>query len=88
MGMLSSSGCSGAQISSTGERCKPDYEGMIERERKALQGHEKFFDALNEYVPAGHCGDQMNLLFGEMHQIIRGSKKTIEQLIKKQEEDN
>jgi len=69
------------------QRCKPDYEGMISRNRANAERYAKFISAFYEFIGHESVRDKMAELLGELVSIERRFRMEIENLIKAQEDD-
>jgi hypothetical protein len=71
------------------ERCRPDFEGMIEKEREKMALMHKFYDVTREVVLSpvriGFQMAKLKDLLGSLHVRLLASEKTIETLIRDQE---
>ena len=70
-----------------GERCKPDYESMIDSARKRLKKTTDFLEAVFSYTGRNLVRGTLAELIGELESERRSHEYNIENLIKRQEED-
>jgi len=69
------------------ERCKPDYEDQIKREKQYLDKVEKFLTATMEYLDGMNARRKMAELVGELYSRKVKHKRNIQSLIKQQEKE-
>ena len=69
------------------ERCKPDYEKMITKNKEKLRLNTDFQEAIFAYTGNTRLRNKMAELIGELVTEERMLQKNIQQLIKNQEEN-
>ena len=69
------------------ERCKPDYELMIKRERERLNKVDKLLEAIFNYIGTMVSKGKMAELIGELTCMSRRYNASIEDLIEQQEKE-
>lgn len=69
------------------EQCKPDYETMISNQTETLRKEEIFRDALLLYFQDKQARKEMAELIGEMVTKCNLLRRSLDALVKQQEED-
>jgi hypothetical protein len=67
------------------ERCKPDYESMIENAKTKIAACHKLLDAVAVIAGDGHLESKLAELVGDVWQMKRILSNRVDALIKEQE---
>ena len=69
------------------ERCRPDYEAQIKRQRERLEKSESLKHALLNYLDGRRTGGPLAEMLGELVTECMSYEKSIADLIARQEAD-
>ena len=69
------------------ERCRPDYESQIKRQRERLEKSESLKHALLNYLDGRRTSGPLAEMLGELVTECVSYQKTIAELIERQEAD-